>query len=195
MAEHADAVVVLGCRVAPGGSASAALIRRIDCGVRLFQERAAPLLVLSEGGAGPVPEAEIMRSTALASGVPNSALLIESASRNTFENARETARLLGSRGLRSVLLVSDRTHLPRAILLFRLAGLEVVGCAGALPPSLRWELGNMIRECTALPRSLARALLHRRSSQPPFDHCRRYGEGGQVTPERHSDAERGASGH
>ena len=59
-----------------------------------------------------------MRERALGWGVPEAVLLIEPASRNTFENARETARLLGLRGLRSVLLVSHRIHLPRAILLF-----------------------------------------------------------------------------
>jgi uncharacterized SAM-binding protein YcdF (DUF218 family) len=173
LTEDADAIVVLGCRVNPDGSPSAALIHRIDCGVRLFQKGAAPLLVLSGGGAGPVPEAEIMRRAALASGVPDSTMLIEAGSRNTFENAHETAQLLGSRGLRSVLLVSHRTHLPRAILLFRLARLDVVGWAGAPSPSLRWEFGNAIHECAALPGSLARSLLHRRSSRTSFDYCRR----------------------
>jgi uncharacterized SAM-binding protein YcdF (DUF218 family) len=120
------------------------------------------LLVLSGGGAGPVAEAEIMRRTALARGLPEAALLIEPRSRNTFENARETARLLRSRGLRSVVLVSDRVHLPRAALLFRLAGLRVVGWAGASPPSIWWEAGVGIREIVALPRSLARVLFRGR---------------------------------
>jgi uncharacterized SAM-binding protein YcdF (DUF218 family) len=173
LADGADAVVVLGCRVGPGGLPSAALIHRIDCGVRLFREGAAPLLVLSGGGAGPVPEAEIMRCAASASGVPDSAMLIEAGSSNTFENAHETARLLGSRGLRSVLLVSHRTHLPRAILLFRLVGLDVMGWAGAPSPSVRWEFESAIHECAALPRSLARALLHQWSSRALFDHRRR----------------------
>jgi uncharacterized SAM-binding protein YcdF (DUF218 family) len=151
----ADAVVVLGCR------ASAALNRRLDRGIRLFQQGAAPLLVLSGGGAGPLPEAEVMRRAALACGVPETALLIEPRSRNTFENARETARLLASRGLRSVLLVSDRAHLLRAALLFRLAGLRVAGWAGAPPPSVWWEAGAAIREVAAVPGSLARVFFRR----------------------------------
>jgi uncharacterized SAM-binding protein YcdF (DUF218 family) len=118
--------------------------------------------VLSGGGAGPVPEAEIMRHRALARGLPETALLIEPRSRNTVENARETARLLHARGLRSVLLVSDRVHLPRAALLFRLAGLRVAGRAGVPPPSIQWEIGTAIRELVALPRSLVRAMLHAR---------------------------------
>src|SRR5437660_11211506 len=94
---EADAIVVLGCR------GPAALRRRLEIGIRLFEVGAAPLLVLSGGGGGPVPEAELMRRVAIADGVPPTALLIDMVSRDTFE----TARLLSARGLRSVLLVSD----------------------------------------------------------------------------------------
>ena len=126
---------MLGCH------SSAGLARRVDRGIRLFRADAAPLLVLSGGGTGPVPEAEITRQMALARGVPDAALLIEPRSRDTVENARETARLLGPRGGRLVLLVSDRAHLPRAVPLFRLAGLRVAGWAGMPPPSFLWEVG------------------------------------------------------
>jgi len=158
--EVADAIVVLGCR------GLARLTRRLDRGIRLFEEGAARLLILSGGGAGAVPEAEIMRRMALAHGLPERAMLIEPGSRNTVENACETARLLRSRGLCSVVLVSDRVHLPRAALLFRLAGLRPVGWACVPPPSAGWEAGAAIRECAALPRSLARALLLRLVAQP-----------------------------
>ena len=143
---------MLGCR------SSAGLVRRLDCGIRLFQAGAAPLLLLSGGGTGPVPEAEIMRRMALARGVPEAALLVESGSRDTVENAWETTRLLRPRGGRSVVLVSDRVHLPRAALLFRLTGLRLAGCVGVPPPSTLWEIDAAIRECLALPGSLARAL-------------------------------------
>ena len=117
------------------------------------------MLVLSGGGTGSVPEAEIMRRMALARGAPEVVLLIEPGSRDTVENARESARLLRPRGGRSVVLVSDRVHLPRAALLFRLAGLRVAGRVGAPPPSVLWEIDAVVRECIALPMSLARALL------------------------------------
>jgi uncharacterized SAM-binding protein YcdF (DUF218 family) len=117
------------------------------------------MLVLTGGGTGPVPEAELMRRIALARGVPEAALLVEPGSRDTVENAWETARLLRPRGGRLIFLVSDRAHLPRATLLFRLAGLRIAGCAGVAPPSILWEIDAVVRECIALPRSLARAFL------------------------------------
>jgi uncharacterized SAM-binding protein YcdF (DUF218 family) len=120
------------------------------------------LLLLSGGGSGPMPEAEFMQQIALAGGVPETALLVEPRSRNTVENAREAARLLRPRGGREVLLVSDRPHLLRAALLFRLAGLRVAGRAGVRPRSMLWEAGAAVRECLAFPGSLLRALLHAR---------------------------------
>jgi uncharacterized SAM-binding protein YcdF (DUF218 family) len=148
---EADAIVVLGCR------GSAALKRRLGIGIRLFEAGAAPLLVLSGGGREPLPEAEIMRRAAIAHGVCETAMLVDPVSRDTFENARETARLLSARGLGSVLLVSDRVHLPRAALLFRLAGLRVAGRAAVPARSLRRAAGAAFREIVALPWSLLRA--------------------------------------
>ena len=85
-------------------------------------------------------------------------MLVEPRSPDTLGNARESARLLGECGGRSVLLVSDRVHLPRAALLFRLAGLRIAGWARLRPPSIWWEIGAATRDCAALPRSLARAV-------------------------------------
>lgn len=153
----ADAIVVLGCR-APAG-----LKRRLERGVELFQQQVAPLLVLS-GGGGPISEAEVMREAALARGVPSTALLSEAGSRNTYENARETARLLGSRGSSAVVLVSDRAHLLRAAILFRLAGLRVVGWAAPPRASIKWEARLAMHELAALPRGLTRALFRQRSA-------------------------------
>ena len=144
--------MVLGCRPTTG------LIRRLDHGIRLFQAGAAPVMLLSGGGSGPVPEAEAMCRMALARGVPEAALLVEPGSRDTVENAREAARLLRPRGGRFVLPVSDRVHLPRAALLFRLAGLRIAGWTGVPPPSFWWEARAAVQECAALPRSLVRAV-------------------------------------
>ena len=182
---------MLGCR------GSAGLTRRLDHGIRLFRTGAAPLLLLSGGGTGPVPEADIMRRMALARGVPDIALLVEPGSRDTVENAWETARLLRSRDGSSVVLVSDRAHLPRAALLFRLAGLRVAGRAGVPPPSILWEIDAVVRECIALPRSLVRALLGtgpRRSLMRRFAQPRTESKARQAAPRQQRDAERGAAG-
>lgn len=162
-----QAIVVLGC------PASSRLRRRVDCGIALFQQGLAPALVLSGGGRGSTAEAEIMRRSALAGGVPETALLVEPYSRDTLGNARETARLLCSRGWRRVILVSDATHLPRATLLFCLAGVDVVGRSGVKSSSALLEIGTALREALAFLPSLLRALATERENRRPPRACDR----------------------
>ena len=153
-----DVIVVLGARVAAGGRASPAMARRVRRGVALFHEGAAPRLLLS-GGTGPPTEAAVMRELALAAGVPDERLLLEERSRTTWENARFSARLMAEEGLEGALLVSDRLHLPRALLSFRRAGLRVEGRAaeeGWLEASLPRLAGQALYEAVALLRYLPR---------------------------------------
>ena len=71
----------------------------------------------------------------------------ERASRNTRENARFTARLLESRGVRRVTLVTCEWHLPRAAALFREHGLDVEAVPVAPGPStLRVRAYRVVRE-------------------------------------------------
>jgi len=97
-----------------------------------------------------------MRDLAREAGVPETAVLLEMESRNTFENAAYTARLLHAIGKPRIVLVSDRAHLPRAARLFRRAGLEVIGVAGVPASSMRRAFGAVLYEAASLMRGLFR---------------------------------------
>ncbi len=60
-------------------------------------------------------------------GVPVEACLLEEASHSTKQNAQFTARLMRSRGLHTVIVVTDPSHLPRAKRLFTNEQLVVTG--------------------------------------------------------------------
>ena len=121
-----DVVVVLGARVLPDGSASAALLARIEKAVELYRAGVAPRLLFSGGvGVYPPAEARVMRDVAVRLGVPPEACLLEEESHSTEQNARYAARLLRSVGARRVVVVSDPYHLLRARQYFRLEGYEV----------------------------------------------------------------------
>ncbi len=153
---EADAIVVLGCRVDAAGLPSERMRRRMALAVALYRDGAAPLIVLSGGGLGPVAEAAAMRDLALAAGIPAAALLLEPDSRDTLANAVNTARLLKALGKRRVVLVTDRLHLPRAALLFRRAGLDIVGVAGVPARSIRKALAAVFYEIAGLIRAARR---------------------------------------
>jgi len=150
----ADAIVVLGCRVDDAGQPSERMRRRMALAVALYRDGRAPLIVLSGGGLGPVAEAEAMRDLALEAGILAAALLLEPDSCDTLANAINTARLLKSAGKSRIVLVTDRLHLPRAVLLFRRAGLDIAGVAGVPASSIRRALAAAFYEIASLVRAV-----------------------------------------
>jgi len=72
-------------------------------------------------------------------GVPPDSIIVESNSRNTHENAINTAAIWRERHFRSGLLVTSATHMPRAIASSRKAGLDVApwpaDLLGGYPPT------------------------------------------------------------
>jgi uncharacterized SAM-binding protein YcdF (DUF218 family) len=132
-AVEAEAVVVLGARVLPGGVPSGALQARLEKAVALYHQGLAPRLVLSGGvGLHPPSEARVMCELAMRLGVPEEACLLEEQSRSTEENARFSTALLRGLGARRVVLVSDPFHLLRARQYFRLHGFEVATSPASL---------------------------------------------------------------
>jgi uncharacterized SAM-binding protein YcdF (DUF218 family) len=132
---QAQVIVLLG-----GGEQPAALPQQLaginDAGDRiihaawLYQEGAAPY-VLASGGIvgvdGPALQsgAESMGQLLNIMGVPGDALWLESRSRNTYENAVETKKLLDPKGIRHIILVTSALHMPRAYAIFSKQGFDV----------------------------------------------------------------------
>lgn len=105
-------------------------VDRLLHGFRLYRAGKAPLILISGGqvpmfGIGTETEAEAARSVLEEWGVPESAILIETRSKNTAENGAYSRDLLASRGIHRALLVTSAFHMPRAVAAFRKAGLEV----------------------------------------------------------------------
>lgn len=131
----------------------------MNVAIELYRAGVAPCILLS-GGGSTLPEAEVMRRLAITAGIPESALLLEPMSRNTHENAIQSARLLAACGVTGVVLVTDRYHALRARVLFRLAGLSVQAVHVAQMP-LRPRLRMLLGETVKLPFSILRALIDR----------------------------------
>lgn len=133
--ERFDAIVVLGCRVRPDGSASPSLARRARHAARLYERGLAPTIVLT-GGVGTYPPSEASAAAAIAraAGVPDEAMILEETSTSTEENASHAARLTEAR---RVLVVTDGYHVFRAERVFRrhFEHVRAVGSAG--PPAVR----------------------------------------------------------
>lgn len=131
----ADAIVVLGgssygeSRFGRGADLNNAG-DRILTGAELFFTGKAPVLLLSGGSKAPeIPEAELMAQQLQALKVPRSAIIVESRSRNTEDNAVNSAKILKAAGYQHILLVTSGAHMRRALALFERQGLQVTAAA------------------------------------------------------------------
>jgi uncharacterized SAM-binding protein YcdF (DUF218 family) len=140
MADTPDADVI----VLLGGATGAALPPRIDPDLNEHADRlmhAADLykagkakFIIASGGnwRHPTvdhPEAEDMRDVLMRFGVPGGAILMETSSRDTNENAAFSAALMAQQHFSTALLVTSGVHMPRSMAVFRRAGVNVTASA------------------------------------------------------------------
>lgn len=124
---QSDAVIVLGGVAANLGNPA----DRIMHALRIYRAGKASLIVISGGNLQQVgvPESQLIADLLVELGAPRSALILETGSRNTRENALNTAAIFEKNGWRNGLLVTSGAHMPRALAAFRKVGLSVTPTA------------------------------------------------------------------
>ena len=123
--QKADAIVVFLGGVGETGKAGGGAQERLNEAVALYQGGYAKYLVLSSGYVYSFKEAESMRDSAVAQGVPSSSIVLEQRSTNTRENVTFVDGILKEHRWRSILLVSSPYHMRRAMLAWRKAAPEI----------------------------------------------------------------------
>ncbi len=133
---QADVVVVLG-----GGTEAAQYPRqmvelngagdRVTYAYSLYQQKIAPLILLSGGsvdwqGTRTTSPAEDMAGLLTMMGLPSDAMILQSKSLNTQEDARFSARIIKENGYSRVVLVTSALHMPRSVKLFAAEGINVI---------------------------------------------------------------------
>lgn len=131
-----DAIVVLG-----GGAREQLAPRttheigeagdRLIFAAHLYRAGVAPVIVVSGGRAplfnpGDEPESQVMTEMLTFFGVPREAIILESVSRNTYENAKESEKLLEAAGMSRIVLVTSAMHMPRSYAIFKKLDLDVI---------------------------------------------------------------------
>ncbi|MBV8817395.1 MAG: YdcF family protein [Acidobacteriaceae bacterium] len=133
-APQADVIVVLGGYLHPAGPKHPTAemnegADRLWMGARLYREHKAPLVLLTGGDvpmfySGSEPEAVAAKDLLHQWGVPLDAIVTETQSRNTRENATLSKPILDAKGAKRLLLVTSAFHMPRAMAIFRRAGMN-----------------------------------------------------------------------
>lgn len=137
-ADRKPVALVLGAAVWPGGAASPSLRRRVHHAVQLWRSGQVSAIVGTGGlGQHPPSEARVIANMCRAEGVPETAVFLEDRATNTEENLRFSKPILdslgsGSAGAAPVVIVTDRYHAPRALLVARRLGIPATASCPAL---------------------------------------------------------------
>ena len=106
----ADAIVVIS-----GGETEA----RTREGIRLFKKEMAPYLIFSGAAEDEkVSNALVMKRLALKQDVPESAILLDEKSENTYENAKYVKDILDAKKVKRIILITSPYHQRRAKITF-----------------------------------------------------------------------------
>jgi vancomycin permeability regulator SanA len=148
-------VVIMGAAVRPDGSPSRALADRVVAALAWGEAQPVPPLYMPTGGVGlhGPAESEVMARLLRGAGVPAERIRQEPTGTDTLSSVHACLALLHDQA--GVLRVAThRYHLPRTLLLFRLAGRPARGVPAPAGPAAsgglsrwRWRL----REVPALP--------------------------------------------
>ena len=116
--------VVLGAKVHEGGRLSDMLRDRMDTAIALYKEGKVGSLLLSGDGRGEWSEVKYMKAYALENGVPEEDILEDPEGYSTYETMLRAKEVYG---LDSIVAVTQRYHLYRALYIARDFGMQARG--------------------------------------------------------------------
>jgi len=126
-AATADVICVFGA-AEYGGRPSPVLRARLEHALALYEHGIAPM-VMTMGGSAPgdtYSEGKVGEAYLMANGVPGKAIIAETQSRSTEEQAQQVVTIARTNGYHRVVIVSDSAHLFRIHELCASEGLEVL---------------------------------------------------------------------
>jgi uncharacterized SAM-binding protein YcdF (DUF218 family) len=149
-----DAIIVIfGAAIRRDGKPSQTLRHRVGAAARFGKQFNRPLFIPT-GGKGRFGDAEatVMARLLVEAGFPETAILTEETGTDTLSSVRAVARFV--RGQSPIYACSSAYHLPRCLILLRLAGIAARPCPPPRVPAatsrwLRWYW--RLRETPALP--------------------------------------------
>lgn len=122
---NVDCILVLGCGVREDGTPSAMLGDRLKRGIALYQEGAAPKLLMSgDHGQEEYNEVGTMKAVAIHAGIPSEDIFMDHAGFSTYESLYRAKEVFQAK---KIIIVSQSYHLYRALYIAEQLGVEAYG--------------------------------------------------------------------
>lgn len=143
--ENTDCVLVLGAGVRDG-SPTPMLRDRLITGISLYESGAAPKIIMSgDHGREDYDEVNVMKSYAVENGVPDSDVFMDHAGFSTYDSVYRAKAVFEAD---SIIIVTQKYHLYRALYIAEKLGVNAVGVAADLD-DYSGQLKRDLREIAA----------------------------------------------
>lgn len=146
-----DVIIVLGAKLIEE-KPSAMLRLRLDEALRLYKNNYAPTIIVS-GAQGPdetTSEAVAMKAYLVAHGIPSEKIHIEDKSFNTLQNLHNSHAIMQQFGYRNAIIVSNLSHMHRALILAQSIGMNATGSAAPMANNVYLNTKQYLREGAAV---------------------------------------------
>lgn len=145
----ADVAVILGNKVNEDGTLSERLEKRLECGLKLYQNGQVKKIIVSGGlGKEGFYEGDKMKEYLIKNNVPSSAVIIDNFGNNTLATVKNTIALQETLSFKSIIVVSQYFHLTRIKMLFKKQGFKNVSSASPMYFEVR-DFYSLFREFVA----------------------------------------------
>jgi len=149
---HVHYALVLGAGLKKNGRPSDILMDRVLSAIELFQAGKVDYLIMSGAAREGKDETAAMAAAALDRGIPREAILLDRHGISTFESC---LNYLQEYAPEKLVIVTQAFHLPRAIQLQRLLGIEACGYAAHIYRFSFYKVAYWyLREVLAMPFNL-----------------------------------------
>lgn len=153
----ADCILVLGAAVYDNGTLSYMLRDRLDYGIALYKNGAAPKLIMSgDHGREHYDEVNAMKDYAINNGVPSKDIFMDHAGFSTYDSMYRAKEIFGAE---NVIVVTQKYHLYRALYIGDKLGIDVCGVASdqqQYAGQTQREIREMLARCKDMVKVLAR---------------------------------------
>lgn len=143
-----DCILVLGCLVKDNGSPSDMLADRLNRGIELYRQGAAPKLLMSgDHGSEDYDEVNAMKSIAMIAGIPSRDIFMDHAGFSTYESVYRAKEIFGAD---KIIIVTQEYHLYRALYIAQQLGIEAYGVDADLRPywgQTRRDVREILARC------------------------------------------------
>lgn len=127
-----DCILVLGAGVRADGRPSDMLSDRLTIGTELYQNGAAPKLLMSgDHTRSDYDEVSVMKKFATDSGVPSEDVFRDHAGICTYDSVYRAKKIFG---VRKIVIVTQEYHLYRALYIAEQLGIEAYGVSASMRP-------------------------------------------------------------